>query len=401
MEDDCDVSEEEDGSEEEEDGKSDKSSVNTPDQTSLTSSLTCSTTTTTEAVPDPSASRPFVTTHVSLEASTDSALEHGLVDEEQNREEAEVTIPLTVPSKTEKEEDALPLIAPSENKDAIPLIVPAYIPSSSTLLCMEDEDEDVEVQKEALLAPSSSAPIHVDGISSSNSSNHTDKFSFKPLIEVMRSTGTEEEEEEEGRRGSEARVSISSLHTQTSRNGGVVSSNLSDPVHLVQDEKEEEGGWVRKEAVASERDNQQKWATFVTPPELQASTIESNNAVDGRLVVKDLQPDVLTPSPPVPPAHEELQQDYKLPVPPAHEDYKLCDVPIVSKATVEHVDTVLRGLEGKVEGEMSREDKVWKLAASGGSTLQDEAVTLDLQTRSRVKQGLQEAGLLDQVSLKF
>ena len=373
----------------------------TPIQPSITPPLHCSSTTTAAAVLDCSASIPSITTHITLEERSNngggSAPDHALVEEKQNLEKFTL---LAVPSEN-KEEDFMSSIISSENQekeeiendDAMPLIVPAQIPSNSALLCMADEDEDVK--EEAFLTPllPSSASI------SSLSSNHTCELDgsvktganslmeeskpFQPLIEIMSSA----EAEEEGKKVSEDSVSTNMLPPQT-RKCRALGFKLSDPVQLA-DDKQDEERWVTRGTSTS--DNHQKWAVSVTQSELQTSIIESSKVEVDRLVIDDLQQEKLTLSLPV-----------SLPVPKEQEqDFKLSDVPILSKDTVRRVDTILSNLKGKAEGEMTREEKVWKLAASGGSTLQEEAVTIDVQTMERVKKSLKEVGRLDQVSLKF
>lgn len=437
MEDDSNISEE-DSNISEEDSKSDENPVNTPDpvtrmspftstDSSTTFTATTSTTSTTTDIPEPSA--------MSLEEETKSDVGVGTSNvENQNREDigVEEAIPHIatsenkdgvhlVPSVSKKEEnrkEVLPPIVPSEGKEeeeAIPLIIPSQLPSSSVLLCMEDEDEEnIEIGDTPLF--SLSAAPHLLEVTSSSPTIMRDSEEsgpaiapkeirhFRPLIEVMTSTEAEEEEEETST--SEATVSSSKLHAvslssvlkkpSSHTKKRKVSFSLSDPEKHADEEQAEEveekveEGWDRKNA--STGDRQQQWATLVTHSELQASKV--NEGKDDRLVVEDLQHEIEIPPLEVSNPDSEEQKGIE-------QDFKLSDVPIVSDATVEHVDAIFKALEGKEEDEMSREERVWKLAASGGSTLQEDAVTLDPQTKARVKQGLQKANLLDQVSLKF
>lgn len=82
-------------------------------------------------------------------------------------------------------------------------------------------------------------------------------------------------------------------------------------------------------------------------------------------------------------------------------EYKFSDVPLVDQETLQQVDTALQSIRGKADAELTEEEKVWRLAACGGSSLQEDRQDLDPETSSKLKQTLKQAGLLDKVSLKF
>lgn len=84
-------------------------------------------------------------------------------------------------------------------------------------------------------------------------------------------------------------------------------------------------------------------------------------------------------------------------------EFKFSDVPLVDPDTIQQVDAALENIKGKSDAELTQEEKVWRLAACGGSSLvqEREDVVLDHETKSRLKHSLQEAGVLDKVSLKF
>ena len=84
-------------------------------------------------------------------------------------------------------------------------------------------------------------------------------------------------------------------------------------------------------------------------------------------------------------------------------EFDFSDIPLVDDETLQRVDSALDSIRGKADAELTDEEKVWKLAARGGSSLEQERmdVVLDPDTKSRLQHTLGEAGLLDKVSLKF
>jgi hypothetical protein len=86
---------------------------------------------------------------------------------------------------------------------------------------------------------------------------------------------------------------------------------------------------------------------------------------------------------------------------PSEPEFKLSDVPLVDAHVVQEVDDALRSIEGKPDADLTQEERVWRLAASGGSTLEEQAIDLDAQTKARLRHTLKEAGATDKVSLKF
>ena len=55
----------------------------------------------------------------------------------------------------------------------------------------------------------------------------------------------------------------------------------------------------------------------------------------------------------------------------------------------------------KPESMLSREEKIWRLAEKAGSTLPEDRIELDTDTKLWVKDQLKTAGLIDKVSLAF
>ena len=116
----------------------------------------------------------------------------------------------------------------------------------------------------------------------------------------------------------------------------------------------------------------------------------------------------LFPLPESPPLHPELfplLESPPIPVStestPLPSDFRLSDVPIVDPVIIKKVDDALRQIEGKSDSELTQEEKVWRLAASGGSTQKEESVDLDFQTKERLQLTLKDAGVIDKVSLRF
>ena len=377
------------------------------------------------AVSHPSASESFTPSGITLDGDSsddDSESNVELAGRKQHRRVQEDTMPLMTPSKTEEESDILPLKVSPESReeeheeDDLPLIIPAHSLSSSDLLCLEGEDKVVSME-EGLVISSSAAPSALDTYSSSISSpasyhtHYAEKIMkspiettgfqegrpFKPIIEVMASTDVGEAEEEDTKL-SEALVSSSveedtSLHQLLARAGSSSPQLMEDEVkNLYQSASPQQAGGRKQHEEKEEwvgispSDDKEHWAR--ARDEIQASVMKQEN---GNLVIEDLQQDVSVPLLPVPTlVPDELKQDFKL-----------AEVPIVSEASLKHVDAILAGLEGKAEKDMSREEKVWKLAARGGSTLKEQVEPLNLRTNVKMKEGTQEAILLDKASLKF
>ena len=79
---------------------------------------------------------------------------------------------------------------------------------------------------------------------------------------------------------------------------------------------------------------------------------------------------------------------------------QLSDVPAVKDLSeVRRTESALESLRSKPESQLTAEDKIWQLAAKGGSTLESDRVELDPQTKERLHERLGDAGLLDKVSI--
>lgn len=68
---------------------------------------------------------------------------------------------------------------------------------------------------------------------------------------------------------------------------------------------------------------------------------------------------------------------------------------------IEEVDSEEETDSSKSDGQQTVEDKVWQLATKAGSTLESDHVELDHQTKEKLHKRLDDAGLLDKVSLAF
>ena len=70
-------------------------------------------------------------------------------------------------------------------------------------------------------------------------------------------------------------------------------------------------------------------------------------------------------------------------------------------AYIQVADVAISAYTSKPESTLSREEKIWRLAEKAGSTLSEDRLELDDDTKRRVKDGLKAAGLIDKVSLAF
>ena len=81
---------------------------------------------------------------------------------------------------------------------------------------------------------------------------------------------------------------------------------------------------------------------------------------------------------------------------------QLSDVPAVrDPSEIEAAEIALEKIKGKPAHELSAEERVWKLAAEGGSTLASERVELDHESKERVKETLRKHKLTDKTTLAF
>ena len=79
---------------------------------------------------------------------------------------------------------------------------------------------------------------------------------------------------------------------------------------------------------------------------------------------------------------------------------QLSGVPAVKDLLeVRRTESALESLRSKPESQLTAEDKIWQLAAKGGSTLESDRVELDPQTRERLHERLGDAGLQDKVAI--
>ena len=268
--------------------------------------------------------------------------------------------------------------------EPIPLLLTSPAPPED-FLCMEndsDEDEETSMSNEPALMEFTTNKIQ-DKVQEGAPAEKS--RSFKPLIEVITS-----EEVVEGIQNNDVRqkahlqeeASPPGEELEIEKGKGMKSVRFShcNTIHVIESSN------------SSELDDQgigTQWAVPTSKSNPQAAFGDS-------LVIEDITdvPDktalVHEPSPSEDAAIEDPFQDFKL-----------SEVPLVSEETIQRVDAAMAELKAKPVESLSAEEKVWQLAASGGSTLDEDAVSLDPQTKARVKERLQKANVLDCVSLKF
>lgn len=88
------------------------------------------------------------------------------------------------------------------------------------------------------------------------------------------------------------------------------------------------------------------------------------------------------------------------------EDFNIGRLPLTKdeKAAIVQTDAALQRIKGRPVSELSEEERVWKLAASAGSTSIEggaEGAELDEETKARLRERLSKHGLVDKTSLKF
>ena len=103
---------------------------------------------------------------------------------------------------------------------------------------------------------------------------------------------------------------------------------------------------------------------------------------------------------------EEGRRDTKLPATketgPPYLFEKLSDVPAVrDQSEVEAAERALERLAGKQPHQLTPSDRIWELAACGGSTQAKDDVTLDSDSKERIKERLRAKKLTDKTTLAF
>lgn len=279
------------------------------------------------------------------------------------------------PPKLESEEAILGGVV---EPDAIPLLVPEPVCESDMLLYLEEEEEEEgEISEQPFLievsSTQSSKPLiqevsvmenstakEVSAAVPSAESEPSTETPFRPVIEVIASSSDPQ-----------------LLHSETT------SAEMRDT----------------DTGVAGEQ-----WAITVSEEKGRSSEDENGET----MVVEEIEDIELVKPEPFTKSHDD-----DMPGPLASEtqvcpvgelsEFNFADVPLVDPDTIQQVDAALEGIRGKCEAELTQEEKVWKLAACGGSSLDQERedVGLDPETKSRLKHTLQQAGVLDKVSLKF
>lgn len=81
---------------------------------------------------------------------------------------------------------------------------------------------------------------------------------------------------------------------------------------------------------------------------------------------------------------------------------KLSDIPAVrDQQEIEAADRALEALAHKSPHKLTAADRIWELAARGGSTQPGETVALDSESKERVKETLRKNKLTDKTTLAF
>ena len=81
---------------------------------------------------------------------------------------------------------------------------------------------------------------------------------------------------------------------------------------------------------------------------------------------------------------------------------KLSDVPAVrDPREVEAAERALERLAGKQPHQLSPSDRIWELAACGGSTQAQDDVPLDAESKEKIKERLHTKKLTDKTTLAF
>ena len=73
----------------------------------------------------------------------------------------------------------------------------------------------------------------------------------------------------------------------------------------------------------------------------------------------------------------------------------------VDDMCIQAATAAIDNCSSKPESMLSREEKIWRLAKKAGSTLPEDRIELDTDTKLRVNDRLKTAGLIDKVSLAF
>ena len=91
---------------------------------------------------------------------------------------------------------------------------------------------------------------------------------------------------------------------------------------------------------------------------------------------------------------EEIEED----------DFNIGQLPLTpaEQSAIAETDAVMERIKDRPVSELSNEERVWLLAASVGSTVEEgKGVELDENTKERVRERLDKCGLIDKTSLKF
>ena len=153
-----------------------------------------------------------------------------------------------------------------------------------------------------------------------------------------------------------------------------------------------------KETIGNPGDGGGEWAVTLSSQKRKADGASHRAENEQPLEVEDLE-DQTTDTGSGDGSHQHQSS------PPPQQRYlfqKLSDVPTVrDPGEIEAVDRALEMLRQTPPHRLTTTDKVWQLAAQGGSTLAGEGVELDRETRERVKETLRKNKLTDKTTLAF
>ena len=139
----------------------------------------------------------------------------------------------------------------------------------------------------------------------------------------------------------------------------------------------------RRQELGIDLETEGKWARQEKEGEIR----ERENEMEKPITVEDLEglePDTTTTN----------RQNYIF--------EKLSEVPAVrDPREIETADRALETLANKPPHQLSTADRIWELAAHGGSTLASDSVSLDQESREKLKKTLRKNKLTDKTTLAF
>ena len=239
--------------------------------------------------------------------------------------------------------------------------------------------------------PQTSAPDTSSGLFSSSSVAHTASHGLRSsalIVDLDPSSSSSVAQEPQG----------SALHNQR-RNGLIIELDEEG-------ERGESGGSGyderydsdEKETTGNPGDGSGEWAVTLSSQKRKADGASHRAENEQPLEVEDLEDQTTDTG-----SGDGSHQHQSSPPPQQHYLFqKLSDVPTVrDPREIEAVDRALETFRQTPPHRLTTTDKVWQLAAQGGSTLAGEGVELDRETRERVKETLRKNKLTDKTTLAF